>query len=424
LVRIVYLHQYFNTRSMVGGTRSYEMARRLVGMGHEVDIVTSSRTAAAPTLRRWSRTDEDGVRVHWLTVPYSNHMSYRRRLWAFARFAWASAPKAASLGGDVLFATSTPLTIALPAVYAAWRRGIPLVLEIRDLWPEVPIAMGALRRSPSIRASRWLERFAYRHAAHIIALSPGIRDGIVGTGYPADRVTVLPNGCDLELFDVKATAGLAVRREHRWLGNRPLVLYAGALGAVNGVCYLARVAAAAATIDPEVCFVTIGDGKEEGLVRTTAAQLGVLNRNFFMLASMQKRDIPAWLSAANIASSIVVDLRELWANSANKVFDAFAAGRPIAINHEGWLADLIRLTGTGLVLPPRDTSAAAAQLITAVRDPVWLAGAGAAAGQIARERFSRDELATQLERVLKTTVAAWRAGVTPAARPVREGSSA
>lgn len=423
-MRIVYLHQYFNTRSMVGGTRSYEMARRLVAMGHEVDIVTSRRDVGAPQSRGWLRTEEDGIHVHWLGVPYSNHMSYRRRLWAFARFAWAAGPKAASLRGDVLFATSTPLTIALPGAYAAWRNRIPLVLEIRDLWPEVPIAMGAVRGAPSIGAARWLERFAYRHAAHIVALSPGMKQGIAGTGYPPDRITVLPNGCDLELFDVDTTAGLAVRRQHAWLQHRPLVVYTGTLGAVNGIAYLAHVAARAAAIDPEVRFVTIGSGKQEDLVRTTAAELGVLDRNFFMLPSVPKRDIPAWLSAADIATSIVVHRPELWANSANKVFDAFAAGRPIAINHEGWLADLIRQTGTGLVLPPVDTAAAAAQLVDAVRDRAWLALAGAAAAGIARERFSRDELAAQLERVLRATVAAWKARPAPAARAVRESSSA
>ena len=145
-MRIIYLHQYFNTPNMSGGTRSYEMARRLVDRGHEVHMVTSSRDGkpSGRHARGWTETVEAGIQVHWCSVPYSNHMSSRRRLGAFAKFSRLAARKATALRGDVVFATSTPLTIALPAVYAARRRSIPMVFEVRDLWPEMPIAVGAL----------------------------------------------------------------------------------------------------------------------------------------------------------------------------------------------------------------------------------------------------------------------------------------
>ncbi len=404
-LRIVYLHQYFNTRTMVGGTRSYEMARRLVSRGHAVHLVTSRRDPPADAPRRWFETDEDGIHVHWLPVPYSNRMDYRQRLEAFARFAWWAGSKAASLRGDLVFATSTPLTIAFPAARAAWQQRVPMVLEVRDLWPEVPIAMGALRGRLSIAAARWLERFAYRHATHVVALSPGIKAGIVRTGYPAERVSVIPNASDVDLFDIGPGPGRALRQRHAWLGDRPLVVYTGTLGPLNGVGYLAHVAAAAARLDPDICFVAIGEGKEEGLVRQLAADLGVLDVNFYLLPSAPKTEIPAWLSAADVATSVVRDRPALWANCANKVFDAFAAGKPIAINHQGWFADLIRETGAGLVLPATDVGAAAAGLARAVRDRAWLARAGAAARRLAHERFHRDQLVSQLEGVLQAAVA-------------------
>ena len=142
-MRITYLHQYFNTPDMSGGTRSYEMARRLVARGHEVNMVTSWRTDDGR--KKPFETVEDGIRVQWLPVPYSNAMSYAQRLVAFGRFVVASTRRAAALPSDIVFATSTPLTIALPAVYAARRQRVPMVFEVRDLWPELPIAMGALR---------------------------------------------------------------------------------------------------------------------------------------------------------------------------------------------------------------------------------------------------------------------------------------
>lgn len=411
-MRIVYLHQYFNTLSMAGGTRSYEMARRLVARGHDVHMVTSWRDQPPNGTRRWFRTEEAGIHVHWLPVPYSNHMSNRNRIKAFARFAWSAGSKAASLDGDVIFATSTPLTIALPAVRAARRLGVPMVFEVRDLWPAVPIAMGALRHPAAVAAARWMERFAYRNAAHIVALSPDIKAGIVRSGYPAVQVTELPNASDPALFDVGPGPGQALRQQHTWLGDRPLVIYTGTLGPLNGVSYLVQVAAAALTLNPAVCFLVIGDGKEGPLVRRTAQDLGVLDRNFFMLRSRPKTEIPAWMSAADIAVSTVIDRRELWANSANKVFDAFAASRPVAINHEGWLAKLLRDTDAGLVLDPRDTRAAAATLVTALGNRTWLARAGAASRRLAENQFNRDRLAAQLERVL-TQATSPRAATSP-----------
>src|SRR6185295_8166233 len=116
-MRVIYLHQYFNTPDMAGGTRSYEMARRLVAAGHEVHMVTTWREPTDKT--GWFVTSEAGITVHWLPVPYSNYLSYARRIRAFLRFAWASSRKAAALPGDVVFATSTPLTVAVPGIYAS-----------------------------------------------------------------------------------------------------------------------------------------------------------------------------------------------------------------------------------------------------------------------------------------------------------------
>src|SRR4051812_29868117 len=107
-MKIVYLHQYFTTPSMHGGTRSYELARRLVGMGHEVHMVTSD-TEPAQDAKGWRETNESGIRVHWLPVPYSNSMKYADRMRAFSHFAINSSHRAMQLAGDVVFATSTPL---------------------------------------------------------------------------------------------------------------------------------------------------------------------------------------------------------------------------------------------------------------------------------------------------------------------------
>lgn len=387
---------------MAGGTRSFEMARRLVHEGHEVHVVT---TWSSPTEKRgWYETEESGIRVHWLPVPYSNAMSYRDRIIAFMRFAFSSANKAASLNGDVIFASSTPLTIALPAIYASVLKRIPMVFEVRDLWPEIPIVIGALRDPVLKGLARFLEWLAYHCSAHVVALSPGMAEGVMRRGIPASRITVIPNSCDLELFDVPAEHGDAFRAKHEWLGKRPLIVYAGTMGFINGVEYFVKLAKRVSEWDPEIRFLVVGEGKEERQVKDTAASLGVLNKNFFMIQQIPKREMPYVLNAADVTTSFVINLKELWPNSANKFFDSLAAGRPIAINHEGWQADIIRRSGAGLVLDPVDIDKSAELLLQALKNRDWLANAGLAARKLSREEFSRDELAKRLENILQNVV--------------------
>ena len=400
-MRILYLHQYFNTPRMAGGTRSYEMARRFAAQGHDVQMITSARSPnVSGRGSGWFETDEDGIHVHWYPVPYSNAMGFTQRIRAFLAFAVHAARRAADLGGDVIFATSTPLTIALPGLYARRRVGRPMVLEVRDLWPEMPIAVGALRGWPMVAAARTLERTAYSRSARVVALSPGMRDGVIRSGYPAERVHVIPNSADLDLFDVPEQSGEAFRAGLPWLGSRPLVVYTGTLGRLNGVTYLARIAAAVARTAPEVRFLVVGDGLEEPEVRRVAAELGVLDRSFFMIGRTSKEQMPAVLSAADVATSLFIDLPEMWYNSANKFFDALAAGRPLMINYRGWQADLLESTGAGIAVPAADPEAAAPLLLGFLGDRSRLERARAEARTLARERFSRDSLARDLEGVL------------------------
>jgi glycosyltransferase involved in cell wall biosynthesis len=399
-MQIIYLHQYFNTPEMSGGTRSYEMARRMVLAGHEVNLITSQREPINND-GRWFQTQIEGINVHWLPISYSNRMTYKERTQAFFRFAWRAAQKAASLPADIVFATSTPLTIALPAVYAAKKMKVPMVFEVRDLWPELPIKLGALKNPFAIAAARWLEKFAYQNAAQIVALSPGMRDGIVKTGYPTKRVHVIPNSADLKLFNVPPDIGVVFRQKYDWLRDRPLVVYAGTIGYSNGVYYLVKLASVVKEKDNDIRFIVVGEGKEELTVRRLAEKMGVLNNNFFMIGSMQKTEMPTILSAATIATSLVIDVKELWHNSANKFFDTLASGTPVAINYEGWQADILRETGAGIVLDAKDINHASEILLNSIRNKTWLENAGRAALKLAKECFDRDQLAENMLEVFK-----------------------
>lgn len=397
-MRITYLHQYFTTPDMAGGTRSYEMARRLVASGHEVNLVTSWRNVGRGT--KWFVTEEAGIRVHWLPVPYSNHMAFKERLSAFIRFAVAAALRASRIQSDVVFATSTPLTIALPAVLASRRLSVPMVFEVRDMWPDVPIALGVLRNPVMIVAARIVERLAYRSATRLVALAPGMRDDIALRGIDPAKIAVIPNGCDLDVFGVADRAS-DPRIANAWLGSRPLLVYAGAIGAANGVDYLVHVAAHLGRIAPEVCCVVIGAGAKRAEVRELASKVGVLGKNFFLIDSMPKREVAAWLRAADLHAALMRGPRSYTKNAVNnKFFDALACERPIMNNFEGWQAAIAEDNDVGFTVDPVDHASAAHRIVRVLQDREWLSRVPERALRLAEGPFNRDRLASQLEQVL------------------------
>lgn len=399
-MRIVYLHQYFNTPDMAGGTRSYEMARRLVAAGHEVQMVTTWRD---PTDKEdWFITEEAGIRVHWLPVHYSNHMGFGSRLRAFVHFAWAAARRAAALNCDVVFATSTPLTIALPGVYASKRQGVPMVFEIRDLWPDVPIAIGALRNPVSIELARMLERFAYRNSTRIVALAPGMKEAVSARGVDPDIVEVIPNGCDFDVFDAFASNDTGLPSDM----CRVPIVYAGTMGIANGVEYISRLAAAVRRqqADSGVCFYLIGDGARRAAAEAEAAALGVLNESVFFMGSLPKRDVGRWVCAAAATIMTYAGPEILYRDSvSNKFFDSLAAGRAVLANFSGYSTITAQEAGAGFILDD-EPERGAQQLLEIVNRPGALERAGSAAHELARSRFSRDDLASSLERVLTDAI--------------------
>ncbi|SEH18278.1 Glycosyltransferase involved in cell wall bisynthesis [Sphingopyxis sp. YR583] len=403
-MHIVYLHQYFFTPDQPGGTRSYEMARRLVAAGHRVDMITSDQqpVAGGPD---WRVTEEAGIRVHWKNQPYNNSMGWLDRIKAFFGFAIAASRRAASFhDADVIFATSTPLTIAIPAIYASWRLKKPYVFEVRDVWPAVPIALGALN-NPILRwLALRLEHEAYHRAARVVALAPGMGDEVASTDYPRDRITIIPNGCDNDIFGAPPPVD-ALADYAEWLGDRPLIIFAGTLGKANKVGYLADVAAAMLKRDPEVRFAIIGAGADRDAIAQHAANLGVLDHNLKLVPAVPKRILAGWIQRASICLAMFSGPPILWKDAVqNKFFDSLSAGKPVFSNHAGWQCHIAIEHDIGGSMSPDDPDAAAETLLHHARDSAWLAGAAQRTKALAHGRFSRNNLARELENCLSDVV--------------------
>ncbi|MCL2622245.1 MAG: glycosyltransferase, partial [Planctomycetaceae bacterium] len=179
------------------------MAKRLIRAGHKVSMICGTSDTIDTTSKPGTlvRSRHEGIDVYRFIEPYSNSMSFFRRWIAFLRFTKEALKIAGTIDEvDIVFATSTPLTAGDIGRKSAKIHKCPFVFEVRDLWPELPIAMGIVRHWPLKWYLKRMELRAYRAADRCIALAPGIKEGIAETGFPEDKIEVVPNSCDVDLF--------------------------------------------------------------------------------------------------------------------------------------------------------------------------------------------------------------------------------
>jgi glycosyltransferase involved in cell wall biosynthesis len=220
----------------------------------------------------------------------------------------------------------------------------------------------------------------------------------------AEHVSVIPNGCDFDVFEGGTAEPIIFA--HAKPGNR-VVLYLGTMGVTNNVVYIPRLAHALrerAGCDP-VQFYLIGDGRQRPEAEAHAKELGVLDSSVHFVGWKPKHEVARWLAAAD-ATIITYDGPEIVYRDSvsNKFFDSLAAGKPVLANYAGFATLTAAEAGAGWILG-RDADAAAAEVLSLIKDPDTLEKAGRLALALARNRFSRDELASQLERVLAAATA-------------------
>lgn len=392
-MRILYFHQHFATPQGAGGTRSYEFARALVARGHAVTMVCGAHAQSGLRLpwdpvAGWSRGDVDGIDVISLPLAYSNRDGLARRAATFVGFAARALRLALTETYDLAFATSTPLTAALPGLAARWLRGKPFVFEVRDLWPELPRALG-VRNPLLLGAMSVLEWAAYRGADACIGLSPGIVAGIRRRAPRGRAITLIPNGSDLELFHPRLRAPLTLP------GLAPgdfVAGFTGAHGPANGLDALLDVARELRRRgDERIKLAFIGDGKEKDRLRAAAAAAGLDNCRFY--DPVPKEQLGAITASLDCGLMVLKDVPAFYdGTSPNKFFDYAAAGIPVVNNYPGWLAGLITEAGAGVVVPPGDPVAFADALQALAADPERCRRAGAAARMLAEQRFARADL--------------------------------
>lgn len=386
------------------------MAHRLVQRGHDAVVLTGLPNypsgVIAPEYRgkAWRLSFGellDGIKVARVILYPSHSKDGNRRLANYFSFAASGSLRSVALRGvDVVVATSPPLTAGLPAWLAATTNRAPLVMELRDLWPEAAIQLGYLRGPVARRAAYALERFLYRQATSIVSVSNGIRQDIVDRGVPADKCAVLFNGIDPQLFSPQARNNHveALKAEGRVVG-----LYMGSLSAYHGLELALDLLSQLQPYDRfRVLFA--GGGSARPALEEAVRHRGLSNAIF--LPSPSRVEMPGLAASADFCLAFVKQSQfSRWLLS-SKVFMYMACGRPIFAAAAGETRSVIEEARAGIVVEPTpDGVACLAQTLLQMPDGSRFAQFGANGRRYVEESHSWDTVATSYEQILLRAIA-------------------
>jgi glycosyltransferase involved in cell wall biosynthesis len=352
-MKILLLNQAFVSPEEPGHTRHFEMAKFLQARGHELVIVASDlnyQTGQRTVTRRGVFAEQviDGVRVLRAYIYPALHRSYVWRTVSFLSFMLSSVWTALQVKDvDLVMGTTPPIFQAVSAWFVAWIRRKPFLLEVRDLWPEFGVSMGVLKNPIIIAVARWLEKFLYARATHILVNSPAYREYIITKGVPENKVTYIAYGTDVDMFNPQID-GSSIRAE-LGLQNKFVVLYAGALGQANDIDTILR-AAERLNNEDKICFVLFGDGKERTRLQSEAEQMKLSDVVF--AGVRPKKEMPCVVASADVCLAILQDIPMFRTTYPNKVFDYMAAGRATVLVIDGVSRTLIESSNGGVFVPP------------------------------------------------------------------------
>lgn len=405
-MKVLYLHQYFTLPTQAGGTRSYEMAQQLIAHGHQVTMVCGLEGNAKIDLpqtknKNICRGMVDGIDVIQISVPYSNNMGMVARAKSFVSFAWQSTKYALKEDYDVLFATSTPLTAGIPGIIMKMFRRKKFIFEVRDLWPELPKALG-MTNPFWIGCMSILEWLSYHLADGCIGLSPGICDGIKKRSQKNKPIEMVPNGCDLDIFKPSLKEPLHLDGIS---ATDKVAIFTGAHGIANGLDAVLDAAKEVKTMGREdIKFAFIGKGGVKDHLMERAKNEGLDNCLFY--APIPKMQLAKVVASATVGMMVLKNVPAFYyGTSPNKFFDYIASGLPILNNYPGWLAGMIKENKMGEVVEPDNAKAFAETLVRMVDDPASREEYSKNARAFAEKEFDREKLGgrfvTFFEKVVK-----------------------
>jgi glycosyltransferase involved in cell wall biosynthesis len=405
-MRIVYLNQDFPPEVGAGPARVSELSRRWIAAGAEVTVVTAfpsrrlpgqSHQAVAKEYRRrlFARETHGGANVLRSWVYTASRTGFRQTAVNNASFMVTSALHALRRVGpvDVVIASSPPFLPHLTGALLARARRAPLVLEVRDLWPDYLVQMGMLKRDAAVtRALFSVERSLLGAARQAVVVTDSFKRRMIEKGVPAERVAVIPNGVDTAFYQKQPSA------------RSPDVFtvgYIGTFGAGQALPVIIDAAALLQTEAPEVRIVLVGQGSGGPIIEQRIRELGVTNVT--VRPPIEKAETPAFYSSCDVCLVPLAPIPVFQETVPSKLFEIMACERPVLASLDGEARTIVEQSGAGIVVPPGDARAIADGILRMRAIPEnereRMGGNGRA---YVTEHYNRDKLAAYYLTILQS----------------------
>ena len=394
-MKILLITDNYPPESNPPALRCSEHAKAWVDAGHDVEVVTSfpnfpeGRVFAGYRQSLWLTEEREGV--HLLRVPtfvFPNKGTLLRIVDQMSFMLTGGIAALFQQRPDVLIATSPQMFSAVAGWFAAKVLRCPFVLEIRDLWPDSIVAVGAMKESIAIKMLRKLEMFLYRAADSIIVVTDSFRDNLVSRGIPPEKIFTVTNGVKIANLRRQAN-GYALRVRYD-IENRIVVSYIGTVGMAHGLELVLDAAVAIAPVCPEIVFMIVGSGAELDELRDKASALGL--KNLIFTGRVDHEEIGSYWDASDMTLVLLRDIPLFRTVIPSKIFEALGMGVPIVTNVRGEVERILANTGSAILVPPADVGCVVQALIQLAGDAGLRAQMEAAALQLGAT-YDRERLA-------------------------------
>lgn len=396
-MRIIFLCQYFPPEMGAPSARTFEHARHWAALGHQVTVVTGFPNHPTGIIKPEyrgqfvKREKVEGIDLLRTWVYCAANKGFFRRVLNFLSFFCSSLLLGALLTRrpDVVVGTSPQFFCAVAGYLLSRIKRVPFIFEVRDIWPQSAIELGALENRWLIRALEAIEMHLYRHAALIVPVAESTRAYLLGKGIAAEKIRVIPNGVDAQYLASASTPPEQVRQQ-LGLQDKFIVSYIGTHGMSHALDAVLQ-SAKELGHDPEVHFLFIGEGAEKENLKQLAEKLELCNVTF--LAEQPREHLLGFYRASDVSLVPLKRLPIFQKVLPSKLFELMGTGCPVICSVEGEAAQLVANSEAGLCIEPESSEALVAAINRLRAEPELRKQMSVSGEQFVKAYYLRSRLA-------------------------------
>lgn len=405
-MRILFLSHYFPPEVNAPASRTYEHCKQWVKDGHDVTVVTCApnhprgRVYDGYSNKLFHREVKDGIRIIRLWTYVTANEGFLKRTLNYVSYMVAVMLATPFLPkSDVVVSTSPQFFNGLVGYFVSRVKRIPWVLEIRDLWPESILVVGAIKNKLIIKSLEFLEMFAYRKADRIVPVTDAFKQYMIGKGIPAEKIEVIKNGVDLGFYQAAPSDNPLVRE--LGLEGKFVASYFGTHGMAHHLETILEAAQLLKT-QPNIVFLMVGDGADKARLASMREEMALDN---VMLLGQQPKDKMPLLWGLSDVSLVLLKKSDLFKSVIpSKIFESMAMQKPIILGVEGESQEIIEVADSGRCIEPENGRQLADQVVELYENAALCSELGVNGRKHVSEHFDRAVLARRYESLMQGLV--------------------